>query len=273
MVASLSRKTNVIHHHRQVARSQQTAPSVHMLRPMPPLDDHALSDRLLPRLAAIVGAERLAEARARQLAAPMGSTDREWFEVVWEIFDAICVPTVDVETRVGAVVVLYDLAPSYTVLSQGLRMHQRYEDLPRDARLWLWEQLRPYFDAEEDRIAEPLVYALWEEFFDDPLEAEVWAVIVGARWPLEERLLARILRRSGPVAPRFKYPLYERLLEEQPGRWDGDIYAGLMDTFDWYTMRLDDARAESILSRLSLPDVNATTAYHERLLQERTRRP
>ena len=179
---------------------------------MPPLDDRALTDRLLSRLAAIVGTERLAEARARQLAAPTGSTDREWSDIVWEIFDAICVPAVDVETRVGAVVTLYDLAPSYAVLSQGLRMHQRYEDLPRDARVWMWEQLRPYLDAEDDRIAEPPVHGLW-------------AAIVGARWPFEERLLARILRRSGPVAPRFKYPLYERLLEEQPGRWDGDIYA------------------------------------------------
>ncbi len=243
-----------------------------MLRPMPPLDDHASSDPLLPRLVAVVGAERFAEARARQLAAPVGSTDREWFDVVWEIFDAICVPAVDVNTRVGTVVALYEMAPSYTVLSQGLRMHQRYEDLPRDARVWLWERLRPYLDAKDDSIAEPLVHALWEEFFDDPLEAEVWAAIVGARWPLEERLLGRILRRSGPVAPDFKYPLYERLLEEQPGRWDGDIYAGLMDTFDWYTLRLDEARAESILSRLSLPNENATTAYRDRLGQERTRR-
>ena len=151
-------------------------------------------------------------------------------------------------------------------------MHQRYEDLPRDARLWLWKRLRPYLDAEDERAAQPLVHVLWEEFFDDPLEAEVWAAIVGSRWPLEERLLARILRRSGPVAPGFKYPLYERLLGEQPGRWDVDIYAGLMDTFDWQTLRLDEARAESILSRLSLPDENATTAYHERLGQERARR-
>lgn len=239
---------------------------------MSPLDDHAATDDLLPRLVAVVGAERLAEGRAGQLAVPVGSTDREWFDVVWEIFDAICLPAVDVETRVGAVVALYDLAPSYTVLSQGLRMHQRYEDLPRDARLWLWKRLRPYLDAEDERVAQPLVHALWEEFFDDPLEAEVWAAIVGARWPLEERLLARILRRSGPVAPGFKYPLYERLLEEQPGRWDGDIYVGLIDTFDWYTLRLDEARAESILSRLSLSDENATAAYHERLGQERTRR-
>jgi hypothetical protein len=88
--------------------------------------------------------ERFAEARARQLAAPIGSTDRRWFDVVWEIFDAICVPAVDVETRVATVVALYDLAPSYTVLFQGLRMHQRYEDLPRVTRLWLWKRLRPY---------------------------------------------------------------------------------------------------------------------------------
>ena len=231
-----------------------------------------MNDPLRPRLVAVVGAERFAEARAAQLAAPVGSTDRAWFDVVWEIFDAICVPAGDVETRVGAVVALYDLAPSYTVLSQGLRMHQRYEDLPRDARLWLWKRLRPYLDAEDERAAQPLVHVLWEEFFDDPLEAEVWAAIVGARWPLEERLLARILRRSGPVAPGFKYPLYDRLLGEQPGRVDVDIYGGLMDTFDWQTLRLDEARAESILSRLSLPDENATTAYHERLGQERARR-
>ena len=44
-----------------------------------------------------------------------------------------------------------------------------------------------------------------------------------------------------------------------------------MDTFDLYTLRLDKARAESVLTRLSLPDESTLTAYHERE-QERTRR-
>jgi hypothetical protein len=63
--------------------------------------------------------ERFAEARARQLAAPIGSTDRRWFDVVWEFFDAICVPAVDVETRVATIVALYDLAPTSSSRASG----------------------------------------------------------------------------------------------------------------------------------------------------------
>jgi len=118
------------------------------------------------------------------------------------------------------------------------------------------------------------VLALWEDFFHAPMEEEVWNAIVGDRWPLEERLLVRLLPRSGPVAPDFKYPLYEQLLAgEEQGRWDGLIYAGLMDALDYsYTLRIDDARVEAILPRLRLDDPNAAAAYRARLAEERERR-
>jgi hypothetical protein len=232
-------------------------------------DDRAL----LPRLIEVVGAERFAGARAAQLSAPTTTVCDEWFDVVWDIFDALCVPQVCDSVRVAAVAALYEQTPSYTVLWQGLLIHQRYEDLDRDARLDLWARLRPNLVSTDDRFAEPLLYALWEDFFDAPSEEEVWDAIVGTHWPLEESLLARILRRSGPVAPRFKYPLYERLLAEEPCRWDSLIYAGLMDAFDYsHGLRVDEARAESILDRLSLPNQDATVAYHARFDQERERR-
>jgi hypothetical protein len=236
-------------------------------------DPETLDDELLRRLVDIVGTDRFHAARGRQADTPVGQMCEEWFDVVWDILEAVCVPDVPDPTRAQAVVVLYEQAPSYTVLSQGLRIHQRYEDLAGDARLHLWARLRPHLTEGDERHADPVVYALWEEFFDDPMEEEVWDAIVGDRWPIEEPLLVRLLPRSGPVAPRFKYPLYERLLDSgPPGRWDELIYAGLIDAFRWYGLRIEDARVDAVLNRLRLPDQNAVAAYHDRVAQERERR-
>ena len=234
----------------------------------------ALDDKLLERLVAVVGTDRYRAAQARQAETPINELCPEWFDVVWDILGDVCGPEVDDMTRAQTVVVLYEQAPSYAVLSQGLRIHQRYDDLGRDARLYLWRRLRPQLIGEDDRRAAPLMYVLWEDFFHDPMEEEVWNAIVGDRWPLEEHLLVRLLPRSGPVAPRFKYPLYERLLSDvDHGRWDGLIYAGLMDALDYsYALRIDDARVDAILSRLRLDDPNAAEAYRVRLDDERTRR-
>ena len=230
-------------------------------------------DELLRRLVAIVGADRFQAARGRQADTPVAEMCREWFDVVWDILDATCVADAPDLTRAQAVVVLYEQAPSYTVLSQGLRIHQRYEDLAGDARLYLWARLRRHLTEGDDRHAAPVVYALWEDFFHDPMEEEVWNAIVGDRWPLEEQLLVRLLPRSGPVAPRFKYPLYDRLLGEgPPGRWDELIYAGLIDALHWYSLRIEDARVDAILNNLHLRDQNAVAAYHDRVSQERRRR-
>ncbi len=241
----------------------------------PPAAGHpeTSDDELLERLVAVVGADRFQAARVRQADTPADNVCQEWFDVVWDILDAVLVPEVAGLTRAQAIVVLYEQAPSYTVLNQGLRIHQRYEDLDRDARLYLWERLRPFLIEEDDRGADPLMYALWEDFFHDPMEEEVWDAIVGERWPLEDQLLVRLLPRSGPAAPRFKYPLYERLLSRrQRGRWDSLIYAGLVDALDWYDLRVDDARVDAILSRLQLADPSAAAAYRDRLAHERERR-
>ncbi len=197
----------------------------------------------------------------------------DWYDVVWDIFSTVAEWSDNDQTYVEAVVVLYAQAPSYSVLSQGLRIHRRYEELDRTARLAVWQALRPYLTQEDDYAAAPLVYALWEDFFHDPMEDEVWAGIIGDRWPLEERLLTRLLPRSGPASPAYKYALYGRLLDDEPGRWDSLIYAGLLDTFHYgYALRIDAPSAEEILDRLQLSDPDAVRLYHQRLEAESRRR-
>jgi hypothetical protein len=195
--------------------------------------------------------------------------DQERFDALVDALEAV--DSADDVTWVEAVVALYEQEPSYSVLHQGLCIHRRYQDLVGEARQLAWTRLRPYLAGADDRFAEPIVHALWEDFFHDPMEAEVWAAIVGERRPLEEQLLERLLPASGPVAPALKYPLYERLIEESPGRWDPAIYAGLMNAFDWYSLRIDEPRADAILRRMSLPP-GAARAYAERLELERRRR-
>jgi hypothetical protein len=225
-----------------------------------------------PALIEVVGAERFEAATAAQRRSPEVSC-QEWYDVVCEILEAVGASPDSDAAYVEAVSGLYAQAPSYTVLSQGLRIHRRYEEIPKQLRLLLWQRLRPFLDSPDDRQADPLLYALWEDFFNDPFEEEVWNAIIGSRWPLEERLLRRVLRRSGPVAPHFKYPLYERLLAEQPGRWDNEIYIGLMDALDWYVLRIDEVRVASILRELRLPDQpDAESTYGDRYAEERARR-
>ena len=71
------------------------------------------------------------------------------------------------------------------------------------------------------------MYALWEDFFDDPMEDEVWDAIIGDRWPLEARQVVLVLGTSGARAGKqSRQQLYNRLLTGEPGRWDALIYAG-----------------------------------------------
>jgi hypothetical protein len=154
---------------------------------------------------------------------------------------------------VWAVLELYARHPGYTVLNQGLIIHRRAGDLDPAARRVLWQGLRAHLVGDDDELAEPIMYALWEDLLHDPLESEVWEALVGAAWPVDERLLERLLPRTGPAAPALKYPLYERLLDEQPGRWDALILAGLLDALDWLAPRIDQDRVDAILLRLDAP--------------------
>ena len=91
-------------------------------------------DDLLKRLVAVVGAERFGRARQFQMESASDESAKEWFDVIWEIYEALNEWRESGHTRAQTVAVLYAQAPSYTVLNQGLRILQRYEDLDREAR-------------------------------------------------------------------------------------------------------------------------------------------
>ncbi len=177
--------------------------------------------------------------------------DQRLYDQIWDELERHAAD--DDLAWVQAVLDLYARHPGYTVLNQGLIIHRRAGELDPAARRVLWQGLRAHLIGDDDELAEPIMYALWEDFLHDPLEDEVWEALVGAAWPVDERLLERLLPRTGPAAPAHKYPLYERLLDEQPGRWDALILAGLLDALDWLAPRIDQERVEAILPRLQSP--------------------
>src|SRR4051794_20283351 len=103
--------------------------------------------------------------------------------------------------------------PTYATLMY-LKMEYARLDVP--ARELVWREYRDLLGAEDDRLADPVGYSLWVDFFEDPETVEeAWrAVSVDA----DERTLRRLLPLSGPVPWDLKEPLLEPRADEPAWR-------------------------------------------------------
>ena len=153
--------------------------------------------------------------------------------------------------------------PSYAVLMYGCRAYRRLGPLGRDA---FWAAYRSLLAQEDDRLAAPVAYSLWVDYFEDSeTVAEAWGGLTSA--DLGPRGLERLLHASGPVPWRLKAPLYESLLPDPA--WHPAIFSGLVNSrFDTYG-RIDVSAASRLLDRLQLPPGTAGLAELRRALRRK----
>ncbi|HVF76759.1 MAG TPA: hypothetical protein VNA28_00555 [Solirubrobacteraceae bacterium] len=59
---------------------------------------------------------------------------------------------------------LYRDMPCY---ASTMELKSFYEHFGTEEKLVLWEALRAVLDSDDDRLADPMTYALWVDFFED----------------------------------------------------------------------------------------------------------
>jgi hypothetical protein len=98
--------------------------------------------------------------------------------------------------RLGLAVDLYREMPCYATL---MYMRHYFADWDQTARDRFWAEYRSLLSDDDDRLAGPVAYSLWCDYFEDPASvAEAWTLIE-APDALSERGLRRALDASGPV--------------------------------------------------------------------------
>jgi hypothetical protein len=113
----------------------------------------------------------------------------------------------------------------------------------------LWREYRDLLATDDDRLADPVAYSLWVDFFEDPeTVGEAWRELTLDE---DERRLTRLLSVSGPVPWSLKAPLFERLAPDR--RWHEPIVRALGGVaFDVYG-DIDEHSAANLLSQLDPP--------------------
>ncbi len=119
------------------------------------------------------------------------------------------------------------------------------------AKAFFWREYRDLVSDPDDRLADPVAYSLWCDYYENPDEVrEAWTE-TAFHPKTSQRGLERILNHSGPVPFPFKASLYEQLIAEP--RWHPFIFTSLFNSRFDYFGKIDIEAARHFLSRLQLP--------------------
>ena len=181
-----------------------------------------------------------------------------------DLWDDLDVPLIE---RLHAAQELYRQMPC-----SGLLMYSKhaFSEFGADEFDAFWSDYRSFLEHDDDRLADPVAYSLWVDFFEDPEVVEqAWRESTNY---LEadgaNRRIERVLRCSGPVPYRIKIDMYHRLALDH--RWHDHIARGLVGSaFDTYG-DIDPFAASSLLARLDVSDDLPGLIQLRRLLTNRT---
>lgn len=185
----------------------------------------------------------------------VGDVPHELEDLVWSRGDAAWVD------RVALAFELYREMPCYANL---MYVKHHLSDWDEEARRLFWNEYRGLISDPDERLADPVAYSLWCDYFEDPETVhEAWEQIARLS-ELSELGLERVLDAAGPVPFPLKNALYEELVADQ--RWHVPIFRSLLYSgFDVYG-KLDAGVARDLLRRLDLPvDVDGLGALKRKL--------
>ncbi|MDX6548094.1 MAG: hypothetical protein QOG33_1644 [Gaiellales bacterium] len=119
-------------------------------------------------------------------------TAQRLFGVADDLAAAIWTLNEPESSRVSLLVDLYRRLPCSSVLF-AIAVHY-YGEISVEGRGLLWERFRVLLDSADDRLADPIAYYLWAEFFEDPIGS--WSSKSGAIWSTGSRRIGRFVASS-----------------------------------------------------------------------------
>lgn len=225
-------------------------------------------DQDLRRLAGIVGDERFRAACewAWRTAAGTGThVDRvEWpgdlADVPHDLADPVWYESEQpLAVRLRVAQALYRAMPCYGNLMYTMHFYGEFGEVERAA---FWQEYRALLADADDRLADPIAYSLWVDYFEAGYD-EAWLEVTSLDPPWERRM-ERVLPVSGPVRWKLKEPVYLHLADDE--RWHPFIVRGLIGSaFDAYG-KLEPRPARSLLRRLRVShDVPGLSELEQKL--------
>jgi len=156
---------------------------------------------------------------------------------------------------------LYREMPCY---ANTMELNGAYERFGDDEKQMLWTAFREVLGSEDDRLADPLAYALWVDFFEDPTTVEEsWREMTRRDGDAWERRIERVLENAGPVPWPLKEELFAQLVRDT--RFHHAIFRALAGSAFEVCGQLGPSAA-SWLQRLRLsPDTPDLAALRVRL--------
>lgn len=150
--------------------------------------------------------------------------------------------------RLALAQALYRAMPCYANL---MYIAQTFHEFKREERATVWAEYRALLAQPDDRLAEPVTYSLWVDFYEGRSTVkEAWEQTSRVD-PLDERRLQRVLEVSGPVPFKLKAQVYKELVDDPD--WHPYIFKSLLaSALDVYGL-LNRRGARGWLSRLALP--------------------
>lgn len=164
--------------------------------------------------------------------------------------------------KIDLVFAVYRDLPCYTLLSEVF-IHQ-YRDLSADVQAIYWQHIAVLLAQPEIALAEPIVYTLAVDFFEDrELCSQVWERLTSVHEP--EQFMVRFLEASAAVPFALKEQLYQQLLANP--RMHQAIYTSLRASYYSLYGDIDKVQARSILGQLSIAQEGADDTAFQHALQ------
>ncbi|MEQ9090684.1 MAG: hypothetical protein RIE52_06310 [Balneola sp.] len=141
----------------------------------------------------------------------------------------------------------YKVCPSFTVIDDIYVNYWR--ELFNFEKEEFWENIIEILNSKKDYPKEPIIYALWCDFFEDPRTVnQSWNALVTNE--TTDEVLKIVLVNSGPVPFNLKKELYYRLLGSD--YWHKYIFKSLLHSqFDVYG-DIDTQESLKILGKLNI---------------------
>jgi hypothetical protein len=167
------------------------------------------------------------------------SSPHEIEELIWE-------QPVTWSNRIDLFFRIYDDMPAYANLMYA---DSRYAEFDDDGRRSWWDEVKKRLASSEVALRQPLLYALWCDFFEDADTVEdAWNALTGATVP--ESVLRLILPISGAVPYTLKRSVYDRLIADPS--WHVPIFESLLGSAFDYFGQVEQSDARHVLDRLRL---------------------
>lgn len=168
--------------------------------------------------------------------------------VPFELRDKVLATPVFPADKLTLLLDLYEEMPSHALLSP---LRDLLPQLTEEQQQQVWDKFRHYLGHEDEALSVPAEYALWCDFFSDPLIAGLaWINLVMP--PVSDRQIVRLLTTAGPLPWDLKAALYQQLVPDRT--WHYAIYRSILySRFDPHG-KIQPKDALKLLQLLEIPE-------------------